>query len=56
MRSRYKTVSLESRFPLLSVEENCIISKGGDITAAFEVTLPELFTLTQAEYESLHGT
>ena len=56
MRSLFKTVSLESRFPLLSVEENCIVSKNADITVAFEVALPELFPLTQDEYESLHGT
>ena len=55
MRSTLKTVTLESRFPLLSVEGNCIVSKGGDITAAFAVELPELFTMTAAEYESLHG-
>ena len=55
MKSTFKTVSLESRFPLLSVEDNCIISKSGDVTVAFAVELPELFTLTGAEYESLHG-
>lgn len=46
---------MESRFPLLSVEENCIISKGGDITVAFVVELPEIFTVTGAEYQALHG-
>lgn len=28
-----------------AVEENCIFSKWGDLTLAFEVTLPEIFTL-----------
>ncbi len=55
MRSILKTASLESRFPLLSVEENCIISKGGDVTAAFAVELPEIFTVTGAEYEALQS-
>ena len=51
-----KTATLESRFPLLGVERGFILSKGGDVTAAWAVELPELFTLTEAEYESLQGT
>jgi len=46
---------MESKFPLLKVENHCIVSKFADITAAYRVTLPELFTLTAEEYEALHG-
>ncbi len=56
MRSSLKTVSLESCFPLLAVENGCLISKGGDVTVGYALDLPELFTLTGAEYEALHGT
>ena len=55
MRGTLKTLTLESKFPLLRVENNCIISKFADITAAYRVSLPELFTLTGEEYEALHG-
>ena len=55
MRGTLKTSTLESKFPLLRVENNCIVSKFADITAAYRVTLPELFTLTGEEYEALHG-
>lgn len=55
MRGTLKTSTLESKFPLLRVENNCIISKFADITAAYRVSLPELFTLTGEEYETLHG-
>ena len=55
MRGTLKTSTLESKFPLLRVENHCIISKFADITAAYRVTLPELFTLTGEEYEALHG-
>ncbi|MEQ3062710.1 TraG family conjugative transposon ATPase [Alistipes shahii] len=55
MRGTLKTSTLESKFPLLRVENNCIISKFADVTAAYRVTLPELFTLTGEEYEALHG-
>lgn len=55
MRGKLKTSTLESKFPLLRVEHNCIVSKFADITVAFRVVLPELFTLTGEEYEALHA-
>ena len=55
MRNTLKAVTLESKFPLLAVEADCIISKDADITAVFEVELPELFTVTAAEYEAIHA-
>ncbi len=55
MRNTLKAVTLESRFPLLAVEQDCIISKDADITIAFRVELPELFTITSAEYEAIHS-
>lgn len=55
MRNVAKTTTLESKFPLLAVENNCILSKDADITACFEVRLPELFTVASAEYEAIHS-
>lgn len=55
MRNLLKATTLESRFPLLAVEHDCIISKDADVTAAFEVTLPELYTVTSEEYEAIHS-
>ena len=56
MRNVMKAATLESRFPLMAVEHGCIISKDADITVAYRVELPEVFTLTRAEYEALHST
>lgn len=55
MRNVMKVTTLESKFPLLAVENGCIISKDADITVAFEVELPELYTVTRAEYEAIHA-
>ncbi len=55
MRNTAKATTLESRFPLLAVEQNCIISKDADITACFKVQLPELFTVASAEYDAIHA-
>jgi conjugation system TraG family ATPase len=56
MRNTLKAATIESKFPLLSVEHDCIISKDADITVAFRVELPELFTVTSAEYEAIHSS
>ena len=56
MKNVLKAVTLESKFPLLKVEHNCIISKDADITVAFKVELPELFTVTSTEYEAIHSS
>ena len=55
MRNILKATTLESKLPLLAVEHGCIISKDADITVCYEVTLPELFTVTSAEYEAMHA-
>ena len=55
MRNIQKTTTLESKFPLLAVEHGCIVSKDADITVAYEVTLPEVFTVTSQEYEAVHA-
>lgn len=38
------------------MENGCIVSKDADLTVAFEVELPELFTMTAAEYEAVHSS
>ncbi|NEW81754.1 MAG: TraG family conjugative transposon ATPase [Mariniphaga sp.] len=55
MRNILKAATIESKFPLLAVEYDCIISKDADITVAFKVDLPELFTVTSSEYEAIHS-
>jgi conjugation system TraG family ATPase len=55
MRNTLKAATLESKFPLLAVEHDCIISKDADVTVGFRVELPELFTVTSSEYEAIHS-
>ena len=56
MRNVLKAETLERRVPLLSVENGCIVSKDADLTVAFEVELPELYTVTADEYEAMHSS
>jgi conjugation system TraG family ATPase len=55
MRNVMKAATLERKFPLLAVEHDCILSKDADLTLAYRVELPELFTVTSAEYEAIHS-
>ncbi|MBX2968240.1 MAG: TraG family conjugative transposon ATPase [Cyclobacteriaceae bacterium] len=47
-------ISFEKVFPIWKVEDDCILSKQGDITIAYKATLPEIFTLSDQEYEAFH--
>lgn len=55
MRNILKATTLESKFPLLSVEHDCVVSKDADVTVGFRVELPELYTVTATEYEAIHS-
>lgn len=54
MRNKLKASTLESKFPILAVEHDCIISKDADITVAYSVELPEIFTVSADEYQVMH--
>lgn len=47
---------LEDVMPLMGVEHDCILSKMGDVTAVYRAGLPEVFTLSNDEYEAFHQT
>jgi len=47
---------LRDLLPIMGVEHNCIVSKGGDVTIVYRVELPEIFSLSDQDYESIHQT
>lgn len=55
MKNTRRVTTLESKFPLMAVEDGYIISKDADLTATFRVDLPEIYTITAAEYEIIHA-
>jgi len=40
--------------PIYTIEHDCILSRQGDVTVGFKVTLPEIFTLSDRDYEAYH--
>ncbi len=49
-----KAIDIEKILPVYKIENNCLLSLSGDITLAYEVSLPEIFTLSNEEYEAFH--
>lgn len=45
---------LSEILPLYGVEREMILSRRGDLTIAYALQLPEIFTLSSAQYELLH--
>lgn len=45
---------LDEILPIMDVANDCILSKQGDITIVFKAELPEIFTLSDQEYEAFH--
>ncbi|RPE13178.1 TraG family conjugative transposon ATPase [Chitinophaga lutea] len=46
---------LDDIMPIYKVEQDCIVSKQGDVTVAFRLHLPEIFTLSTDDYLQLHA-
>ncbi|MET4083907.1 conjugation system TraG family ATPase [Pedobacter sp. UYP30] len=47
-------VEAQHILPIYKVENNCVLSMQGDITIAYKATLPEIFTLSDRDYEAYH--
>lgn len=45
---------MEDLLPIMGVEHGCLLSKKGDITVAFKMELPEIFSLSNDDYEVFH--
>ncbi|QHS56576.1 TraG family conjugative transposon ATPase [Mucilaginibacter sp. 14171R-50] len=48
--------SAEQVFPIYKIEHDTLVSMQGELTIAFELTLPEVFTLSNDEYLAFHQT
>lgn len=47
-------IDIEKILPLIKVGNGAILSAHGDMTIAFQVVLPEIFTLSDRDYEAYH--
>lgn len=49
-------VEAKDILPIYKVENSAILSMHGDVTIAYKVELPEIFTLSERDYEAYHQT
>jgi conjugation system TraG family ATPase len=47
---------LDDLLPILDVEHDMIVSRQGDVTIVFRVQMPEIFTLSEQQYDAFHQT
>ncbi|RZK43357.1 MAG: TraG family conjugative transposon ATPase [Pedobacter sp.] len=47
-------VEAANLLPIYKIEHDCILSRQGDVTVGFKVQLPEIFTLSDRDYEAYH--
>ncbi len=48
--------NMETVFPVWKIEQDCLLDKQGSVTVAYRLQLPEIFTLSASDYETLHHT
>ncbi|MFX1705035.1 TraG family conjugative transposon ATPase [Chitinophaga sp. CC14] len=48
--------NIQQWLPLSTIENDCLISKQGDVTIAYSLVMPEIFSLSSDEFETLHQT
>lgn len=46
--------TLAELFPILEIDQDVMISKTGDITLAYRLDLPEIFTLSERDFDEFH--
>nr|WP_295933673.1 TraG family conjugative transposon ATPase [uncultured Dyadobacter sp.] len=47
---------LDEILPIMDVEHDLILSRQGDVTIVFRAELPEIFTLSEPQYDAFHQT
>lgn len=56
MKIRRTSVSLEDVIPLMAVRDSYIVSRRGDVTIGWEVTLPAVYGMGEGEYDDMIGS
>ena len=53
MEIKSKSVSFDKYLPILTIQDGVVVSKRGELTVGWEVSLPPLCALTEDGYEDL---
>lgn len=50
-----KSADIEKKIPLLAYEDGFLVSKLGDVTLLYELTLPDVFSCGESDYDNLNS-
>ncbi|MFD2586070.1 TraG family conjugative transposon ATPase [Croceitalea marina] len=51
-----KTIDFASRSPILTMEGNTVFASNGNVVLAYAISLPEIHSLSETDFEELHAT
>lgn len=51
-----KTINFSAYHPILNIENHVVFASNGNVVLCYEVTLPEIYSLSENDFEQLHGT
>lgn len=50
-----KTINLVDYHPNADIQDHILFANNGNVVLCYEVTLPEIYTLSETDFETLHG-
>lgn len=48
-------MNFHESYPIVDIEQNRVLANNGNIAYAYKVELPEIYSLSEADFEELHG-
>ncbi|MCF6346999.1 MAG: TraG family conjugative transposon ATPase [Flavobacteriaceae bacterium] len=51
-----KKINLSAYHPILSIEEHIVFANNGNVILCYKVELPEIYSLSESDFEELHGS
>ncbi|MFY0715385.1 TraG family conjugative transposon ATPase, partial [Seonamhaeicola sp. NFXS20] len=50
-----KPINFSAYHPILNIEDHVVFASNGNVVLSYEVTLPEIYSLSENDFEQLHG-
>ncbi len=51
-----KTINLVAYHPILDIQGHMVFANNGNVILCYEVELPEVYSLSESDFEAIHGT
>jgi len=51
-----KTINFSAYHPILNIEDHVVFASNGNVVLCYEVALPEIYSLSESDFEQLHGS